>query len=335
MRFIFGLAAGIAAVAAAWCLLVWMQAGRPTLMSQWIADAYAKKLAAAARTPSPKMVIVAGSNALFGIDSAMLERHFGLPVVNLGVNAGILLPAILAVSKPALRPGDIVLLPLEYPMYTYDGVPNAQMIDYLFSRRPGLFWDLSLKEEALTVWGMTFARLMRGFFARGGTPVDYGLYGAHRIDRHGDQILTETSRMGPEERQALSALKAQHYGRDKNENALAWTYLDAFRAWAQKQRITLIFLPPAFLGNPLYSNDPVERDFYTGLAAMLAAHGLTFVGDPYASMYPLSSFFNTDYHLNAEAREENTRRIIKDLDAYFSLDRKNDTPYNAPKKPHQ
>jgi len=43
--------------------------------------------------PSPKIVVFGGSNVAFGIDSELIEKEFGIPVINDGLNAGVsLLP---------------------------------------------------------------------------------------------------------------------------------------------------------------------------------------------------------------------------------------------------
>lgn len=72
----------------------------------------------------------------------------------------------------------------------------------------------------------------------------------------------------------------------------------------------MIFLPPAFMRRPEYSNDPIERRFYHGLAGKARSHGLTYLGTPFEAMHPPASFFNTDYHLGDEARAGHTELLI-------------------------
>ena len=87
------------------------QLGKAQSNNQWINEAIAYKTQLAHALSSPKIVVVAGSGAMFGIDSGTLETAYGRPAVNLGVNAGISLPAILHNAIPAIGPGDLVLLP--------------------------------------------------------------------------------------------------------------------------------------------------------------------------------------------------------------------------------
>lgn len=294
----------------AYVALVFAQTGRPTLSSQWVYDAYEKKTAVARGIEEPKIVIVSGSNALFGINSEMIERHFGKKTLNYAVNAGVLLPYTLYKAKEVIKPHDTVILPLEYHMYTYDGVPNEQMIDYVFSRDPDAFFALTLKEQIYMVWNITAKRLYEGFAAKGGTPVAHGLYGAHNIDTRGDQIgATEAAKSD-----ALAAELAAHepndYGAHYSKELLMWDYLGEFVSWCEARGAGVVLVPPAMLYFDVYRTDPLERRFYESIADDIRARGWEFVGDPYDYMYTKESHFNTDFHLTHESRDIHTQKLI-------------------------
>ena len=163
---------------------------------------------------------------------------------------------------------------------------------------------------------------MEGYLQTGRKAIDYGLYGAHHIDDNGDQKANSLKDIGKEERAALAAIKPERYGREYHKDAISWRYLEAFEKWARRNGICTIYTPPVFMDNPLYHNDAVERAFYENLPQEARKHGLRFVGNPYEFMYPKEWFFNTDYHLNAEARRKHTARLVKllgdDLQRYCS-----------------
>lgn len=314
MRFILGLAIGLGLMIAGWGGALFLQAGRPTLSSQWVADVYALKAAAAEKIGGPKIVIVAGSNALFGIDSTMIERAYALPVVNFGVNAGPFLPYVLLKSMRVLRPGDIVIMPLEYTFYTYDGVPGVQMIDQIWSRDPDFFWELTFREQLLMVWMTSLERVVEGLLARGGEPVMSGPYGYQNIDAHGDQTRTSAAEAVAWEHEWTNLQKElpRRYGSDGHHQE-GWAWLAHYFTWAKSQGIHLVVIPPTMMYDPFYRDDPQELRFYQGLASRVEALGVPFVGNPYDYMYPKECYFNTDYHLNDKGRARNTRRIIDDL----------------------
>src|SRR6476661_8416978 len=68
-------------------------------------------------TPSPKIILVGGSNLAFGVDSKLLQDSLRLPVVNMGLYAKLGLRYMLAQVKPYIRAGDIVVVVPEYDQF--------------------------------------------------------------------------------------------------------------------------------------------------------------------------------------------------------------------------
>jgi hypothetical protein len=97
-----------------------------------------RKLAYAASLTGPKLVILAASNAPFSHSCAVLERELGRPCANMGIPADIGLDGVINRTRPLLRRGDLVYLPLEYFLYPqttaqlYTGIDAA----YQFRHNP-------------------------------------------------------------------------------------------------------------------------------------------------------------------------------------------------------
>ena len=298
-----------------WLALVWGTAGHPTRMSQWIWDVYEKKECIACSIAQRKILIVAGSNALFAIDSKMLEKAFGMPVVNYGVNAGIELPCTLFMAQKVIGKGDIVLMPLEYPMYSYKGEPGVQMIDFLLAREPECFRELTLKEQFYTVWHVSMKRVWEGYGAYTNTPVRSGLYGAHHIDSHGDQNGTAISqRTEGMYREVLRHTQApETYGKTFDAKALGWVYLERFVDWCKQREVKVIFMPSTLMYDKRYREDPKEAWFYSHIAQEVRKRGWIYAGNPYDYMYAPPLYFNTNFHLVEKARRLRTKKMIEDL----------------------
>src|SRR5436190_21804250 len=62
---------------------------------------------------SPKVVVIGGSNAAFGIDSETLERGLCKPVVNMGLHAALGFRYMTAEVVDQLGAGDVVIVTLE------------------------------------------------------------------------------------------------------------------------------------------------------------------------------------------------------------------------------
>lgn len=298
-----------------WGLAIWGQIKKPTKSSQWVAEAYRHKEAYANSIHRRKIVLVSGSNVLFGVESNMLSKALGYPVVNDAVNAGVGLPAILMHAKRIIKQNDIVILPLEYPLYSYNGKAGEQMIDHLYAREPQMIKQLTLFEKFWIFWHVKLERIIRGYTDGDDFPVTKGLYGAHNIDQHGDQIYTAKSLQSKEMKQEI----AQHmktpekYAQSYSAHALGWSYLADFVHWCRKRDVKVIFMPSTLMNHSAYHEKPEEKQFYENIAKEVKKQGWNYVGEPYDYMYDRTYYFNTNFHLTREGRVKNTNRMIEDL----------------------
>ncbi|QIK36797.1 hypothetical protein GWK36_00935 [Caldichromatium japonicum] len=316
----FGLAAGLLGLSLLWTGLFWSQLGHPLPETGWMAEVYAVKRAHAKALPSPKVLVLAGSNALFSLDSGLLEADWGRPVVNLGVNAALGLDYLLRTAEPLLQPGDLVVMPLEYPLYQGDRFLNAQLIDYVIGQDPGYWRSLPFFERLSFIAQVPAARLIAGLRPPvESPPTPSGLYRAQYLDARGDYThndwsqLTAAERVIAEQAHAQARLKRHTYGRDDRADAPGWQRLRAFHQQLQRRGIGLWMVPPALMDQPSYHTDSVERHYYETLPERVRALGIPFFWDPYACMYPPEDFFDTPYHLTAAARTRHTRSLIAQL----------------------
>ncbi len=80
----------------------------------WLKQLYANKVAIAAETAQPKLIVTGGSGAHYTINSDLLTKELDRPVVNLGIDGPVGLDVILASVLDTVKPGDVVLLIPEY-----------------------------------------------------------------------------------------------------------------------------------------------------------------------------------------------------------------------------
>jgi hypothetical protein len=72
---------------------------------------------------SPKVILLGGSNVLYGVDSALLEQRLGRPVIDLALQAGIPLTMQMNQVEARLKPGDLIVIIPEYDSYVFpDGL---------------------------------------------------------------------------------------------------------------------------------------------------------------------------------------------------------------------
>jgi hypothetical protein len=308
-RLVGGLLAGAFLACLAWVVLVAGQLGRPHPNNLWVEQSYAFKVARAeALAGQPRVLVIAGSSALFGIDSPLLGKLLGRPAVNLGVNAGIGAPYVIAHTRHLVRPGDLVLLPLEYGLYNYDGDLNQVFLDYVLSH-PEVMADAPWSFWLNVLWSAPLERVWQGYR---GVPDGFaveGLYGAHNLDIHGDQLNAGLAQRTPALHAGALNSPAERHGARFRPDSKGWVLWAEFTRELSERGACVLFLPPPILERPSYHSDPIERRFYADLAAHARLSGLTFFGNPTDFFYPADWFFDTNYHLASEYRAVHTERV--------------------------
>lgn len=78
----------------------------------------AQKTARLAALPSPKLVILAGSNGPYSHSCAVIGAMLNLPCENAGIAVGIGLDDLFARDAPLLHRGDILYMPMELQQYS-------------------------------------------------------------------------------------------------------------------------------------------------------------------------------------------------------------------------
>jgi hypothetical protein len=67
----------------------------------------------------PKLIVLAGSSAAYGVNTAFLESKLNIETINAGSHAG-LVDYILKYGKTLAKPGDVIFMPLEYNQYIFN-----------------------------------------------------------------------------------------------------------------------------------------------------------------------------------------------------------------------
>ncbi len=93
----------------------------------------------------PKVVVIGGSATAFAIDSDLIEKETGLPVVNFGLYAAIGFKPMLDLALPHINAGDIVILLPEPSSQTYSTYAGYEYLLYAMEGRSDmamtLGWD--------------------------------------------------------------------------------------------------------------------------------------------------------------------------------------------------
>ncbi len=275
------------------------------------------------RTPSPRIILVGGSNLAFGVDSKAIEDSLHVPVANMGLYAKLGLRYMLAQVTPYVRPGDVIIIVPEYDQFygdfaNGDNTLNAALL-YTPPDRVGDFIKSysvidvlirprveNARESLLRTAAAAIGREEQ-FFPPDTNPV----YNRHSFNRYGDAVSHLTMKsMNPDSIfvKPLPPMKALNRKTIDDLNALS--------AVVTQRNAHAYFLFPSYIDRSYTINVAAIDSLATKLKADMK---IPVVGSPRDFVYPARMFFDTRYHLNAEGRALRTLDLIRTLQSLPGL----------------
>jgi len=270
-------------------------------------------------TPSPKLILVGGSNLAFGIDSRMLQDSLGMRVVNMGLYAKLGLRYMLAQAKPYIARNDVIVIVPEYDQFyrefaNGDFTLNTALLYAPADRIDDFTESYSMVDVVLRPRVENARRsFMRGTATVFGVEDRYfppdtaPLYSRRAFNSFGDMVAhlgrdgldPDSIFVGP--MPAIAQFNEEIID-DLNGVASAARVRGA-RAW---------FLFPSYIDRA-YSINAARID---SLRARLEPEmEIPIIGTPRDFVFPSKMFFDTRYHLNEEGRKLRTLKMIDVLRA--------------------
>ncbi|MCF7764260.1 MAG: hypothetical protein K9N62_11345 [Verrucomicrobia bacterium] len=290
-------------------LMAWYDPGRE---SNYLA-ATIDKHDRLSETKGPRLILVGGSNLAFGTDAAELERALGRSVVNMGLAAGLGIEFMLNEVKPALRPGDRVLLSLEYDRFS--GGYNPLNIRQILEVRPasvryleGHQWNRVLLRGGWAMIGGIGRRALGWQTVPGGDAVELSAYTRSGFNRWGD-LVAHHSMPGTFGAGTSAVGRAEHADWVPTGRAL-----DALRSFGElcgRSGVEFIYTCPPQLRDILESNRATVGAI---LEALEQVPNLRILDRPEEHVYEDQHFFDTGYHLTRTGARLRTAKLIRALE---------------------
>lgn len=292
-------------------LLIAGQLGRVHSDNVWVNEAYRLKIAAAKQLRgAEKVLLVGGSATMFGLDSEQFAAEFGKPAVNLGVNAGIGSYEVPYLIDQVLERGDLVVMPLEYRLLLWDGVPSYVTLSWALEH-PEALSRWRLKTFVWGLWSLPVDRVFQGYLGFNARS-SKGPYGIHNLTALGDQINAATSLRTNAQLRALQALPPERYDALYSKSSLGleeWSHW--WRRW-QARGACLVVVPPPFMFVADY-NTAAFSAFFDAIPGRVREQGVSYLGHPSDGFFPVEAMFDTNYHLTAESRVVYTQWLAETL----------------------
>ncbi|WP_337043929.1 hypothetical protein [Emticicia sp. 17c] len=284
----------------------YIRAQRYPYNAQTMAGAIIDKHARLRTLPSPRILIIGGSNAMFGYNSREMEKKLGLPVQNMSLAASLGLSFMLNEVKENVRAGDIVLFSPEY--FLTEGDANVQRLLRELYKPAGKYIDYTNKLEALKADGVFISREIRNyillFMFRKPVNTDDEAYSRRAFTETGD--LKDSIRLQTHLplRDGLPFSKTDYsHNIAKINNCIAQI---------EQKGAKLYFVYPSIAQSQYQRNAEAIEDLHQQFTAKLHTQMLN---KPIDSVYPDSSFYDTVYHLRSPDYLTHTNKVTGYLQA--------------------
>lgn len=274
-----------------------------------------------------KIVLIGGSNLAYGIDSRMIERATGCPVVNMGMNGYLGVRYMLEEVKPYLNPSDVVVLAFEWDNYYKSVDGTAPDLLAMAKTNPTALNYLSLKQTLRVIAAIPSVAQQKAMRLISEAIVLV----KNRVTGSTDEGQSEEDRLIE---RVESRTGFTRKGDLVSHLGVSWPYPreDGIIPKGAPIESRMISLMRDFASEMtkrdvavMVSYTPVIRAFYDrhqndlGDAHKLirATPPLVAPSPPSAFVYDEGYFFDTVYHLNAEGRRLRTQKLIQDLETQW------------------
>lgn len=253
--------------------------------------------------PSPKVIIIGGSNAAFGIDSERLEKVLCMPVVNMSIHASLGFRFMVEEVKGSIGRGDLVIVALEHSCYSKSTKDNDLHI-LTADRYLGALHYMPWYQRPKVVVGIAVMRMQGRWKELSGAWKDDSLdpvYRANGFNAQGDVI----SHLDRPQREA-----SRQQAVDFFEPYIGEEFDPLVRALAVEVNThggELVFTWPSIAKSSFRST------FHQAMRDGLRESGFEIIGRTEDYVYPDTLFYDTHYHLNAKGRQVRTTQLIRDL----------------------
>lgn len=239
---------------------------------------------------SAKIVLASGKSGLFGLRCEAFTQELKAPCVNGGFVVEVPLGELLGFERGLLRPGDVVLLQLEYAVYFSPSREKpASMLARLFPVDLNYLLT-SAAENLLATTGYSF------FGPVMATPAG---------DRRGHSRSNAAQFAGQRARETSALAAAYPAGVIVAETQRR---LAAFFSWAKDNRILVIGTV-----QPSFNDWAIPESWLKSIRQLYADAGVPFAIVPNGNRYPRDCFWDSSDRLNEECQLVHSKELATAL----------------------
>ncbi len=280
----------------------------PPAYSNTFVGALDEKVERLASVEGAKVVVIGGSSVAFGLDSALMEEHLGMPVVNFGLYAAVGTKAMLELALPYIGEGDIVVLAPETDAQTLSLYFNGDNTWKAIDDAPSLFFSFG-RESKREMLGSLYSYAAAKISALKSGPADpAGVYNSKSFNEYGDIIYPRAENVMPLYYDPNTPI-------NPSASIVSAEFLDfvndyILRCEAKGARVYYSYAPmnAAALGADVTEQSVGE--FAEFLRENIRCEHISLIE---SYIMDAAYFYDTNYHLNDAGVRLRTKQLIEDI----------------------
>lgn len=261
-----------------------------------------------------KIIVVGGSSVAFGLDSALMEEHLGMEVVNFGLYANLGTKIMMDLSRTNINNGDIIILAPEMNAQTLSLYFNSETtMQALDGNMKMLFGIDSENYESLigASWKFTCDKL--SYLFTGKRPMNEGAYKKENFNKYGDNIYDRPyNEMTGIQNTITLNFKTNYNDSIHSDFEQYIEYVNEYVAYAESKGATVYFsfCPMNYAAMSKKNTEESIRNFYKALCYDLDCKVISNV---YDYIFEEGYFFDSEFHLNNAGVTLRTVQLIDDI----------------------
>lgn len=256
----------------------------------------------------PKIILVSNSNLAFGIQSEIIEKEIGMPVVNLGLHGGLGNAFHERMALFNLHKGDIIVI--SHLDYSDDDSISDPELALLTVENYFHYWKIFRLKDYPSILGTlpkyTYKCFNRFMNKEDKEPSEITCYARSAFNEYGDNVFP---------RNVISNdinFELRHPGVSKT----CMKRINNFYKYCQKKDITVVITGAPIICGLENFNEDEYKQFQQKLQSLTKCPVISDFSDYF---FDKQYFYENNLHLNNNGAKLRTEQLVKDLKSFLAI----------------
>ena len=267
--------------------------------------------------PGPRIIFESGSNSHHAINTDLIGEELGITAINIADNGGYALEDKVTRLETYARPGDVIILPLEWTFYHREKLTD-NYVETLFTNNRDYYQSMPPSKRLKRALSLPPEKVIKEVFKKKDRPVldtespAKNLFVAMLTQATGHQ--SRESSIGPG--LGVDEQSCDDYILGKAPQRKLLTVGSNLKPALKrlkklkKQGVDIHFSWPVLVGDGCMSDPAYVKGFRTEIEEAVNDAGFNFLGAPSQSLYGQEYQDDTPYHVISKGTDVHTEKMI-------------------------